>query len=79
VIHLSCFADAALGLNPQTTGKQVADKKARELPCMSVSRNPSTKFLTYTYPGPVEIYENWTGNSNIDRNLVLGIFFTSFV
>ena len=48
VIHRSCFADATLGFVPQSTAKQVADKKIESFLGFVSLGNPTTKFLTYT-------------------------------
>lgn len=48
VIHRSCFADAALGFDPQSTAAQVADKKIESFLGYASLGNPTTKFLTYT-------------------------------
>ena len=48
VIHRSCFADATVGLNPQSTALQIADKKLESFLGYASLGNPTTKFLTYT-------------------------------
>ena len=48
VIHRSCFADAAVGFDPQSTAMQVADKKLESFLGYVSLGNPTTKFLTYT-------------------------------
>jgi serine/threonine protein kinase len=48
VIHRSCFADATVGLDPQSTALQVADKKLESFLGYVSLGNPATKFLTYT-------------------------------
>jgi len=48
VIHRSCFADATVGLNPQSTSLQIADKKLESFLGYASLGNPATKFLTYT-------------------------------
>jgi serine/threonine protein kinase len=48
VIHRSCFADATVGLNPQSTALQMADKKLESFLGYASLGNPTTKFLTYT-------------------------------
>ncbi len=48
VIHRSCFADATVGLNPQSTALQIADKKLESFLGYVGLGNPTTKFLTYT-------------------------------
>ena len=48
VIHRSCFADATVGLDPQSTALQVADKKLESFLGYISLGNPATKFLTYT-------------------------------
>ena len=48
VIHRSCFADASLGLNPQSSAMQIADKKLESFLGYVSLGNPMTKFLTYT-------------------------------
>lgn len=48
VIHRSCFADATVGLNPQSTALQIADKKLESFLGYASLGNPATKFLTYT-------------------------------
>jgi len=48
VIHRSCFADAALGFDPKSIAKQVADKKIESFLGYVSLGNPTTKFLTYT-------------------------------
>lgn len=48
VIHRSCFADAAVGFDPQATATQVADKKIESFLGYVSLGNPTTKFLTYT-------------------------------
>jgi hypothetical protein len=48
VIHRSCFADATVGLNPQSTALQIADKKLESFLGYAGLGNPATKFLTYT-------------------------------
>jgi serine/threonine protein kinase len=48
VIHRSCFADITVGLDPQSTALQVADKKLESFLGYVSLGNPATKFLTYT-------------------------------
>jgi serine/threonine protein kinase len=48
VIHRSCFADATVGLDPQSTALQIADKKLESFLGYASLGNPRTKFLTYT-------------------------------
>ncbi len=48
VIHRSCFADAAVGFDPQSTAALVADKKIESFLGYISLGNPSTKFLVYT-------------------------------
>lgn len=48
MIHRSCFADAALGFDPQSPAKQIADKKVESFLGYVSLGNPTTKFLTYT-------------------------------
>jgi len=48
VIHRSCFADATVALNPQSTALQIADKKLESFLGYAGLGNPLTKFLTYT-------------------------------
>ena len=48
VIHRSCFADVTVGLDPQSTALQVADKKLESFLGYVGLGNPATKFLTYT-------------------------------
>jgi serine/threonine protein kinase len=48
VIHRSCFADATVGLDPQSTGIQVADKKIESFLGYTSLGNPTTEFLIYT-------------------------------
>jgi hypothetical protein len=48
VIHRSCFADATVGFDPQSTAIQVADKKLESFLGYAGLGNPTTKFLTYT-------------------------------
>jgi serine/threonine protein kinase len=48
VIHRSCFADATVGMNPQSTALQMADKKLESFLGYAGLGNPTTKFLTYT-------------------------------
>jgi len=48
VIHRSCFADATVGLNPQSTALQIADKKLESFLGYASLGNPTMKFLTYT-------------------------------
>jgi serine/threonine protein kinase len=48
VIHRSCFADAAVGFDPQSTAAQVADKKIESFLGYISLGNPNTKFLVYT-------------------------------
>lgn len=48
VIHRSCFADAAVGFDPQSTATQVADKKIESFLGYVGLGNPTTKFLIYT-------------------------------
>jgi len=48
VIHRSCFADATVGFDPQSTAMQVADKKLESFLGYASLGNPTTKFLTYT-------------------------------
>jgi len=48
VIHRSCFADASLGLDPNSPAKQVADRKIESFLGYLSLGTPTTKFLTYT-------------------------------
>ena len=48
VIHRSCFADASAGFDPQSTAKQVADKKLESFLGYVSLGDSTTKFLTYT-------------------------------
>ncbi len=48
VIHRSCFADATVGVDPQSPALQVADKKLDSFLGYVGLGNPSTKFLVYT-------------------------------
>jgi serine/threonine protein kinase len=48
VIHRSCFADATVGFDPQSTAIHVADKKLESFLGYVSLGNPTTKFLTYT-------------------------------
>jgi serine/threonine protein kinase len=48
VIHRSCFADAAVGFDPQSTATQVADSKIESFLGYISLGNPDTKFLVYT-------------------------------
>jgi serine/threonine protein kinase len=48
VIHRSCFADATVGLNPQSTALQIADKKIESFLGYTSLGNPTTEFLIYT-------------------------------
>ena len=48
VIHRSCFADATVGLNPQSNALQIADKKLESFLGYVGLGNPATKFLAYT-------------------------------
>ena len=48
VIHRSCFADSAVGFDPQSTAAQVADKKIESFLGYISLGNPNTKFLVYT-------------------------------
>jgi hypothetical protein len=48
VIHRSCFADATVGFDPQSTATQVADKKIESFLGYVSLGNSTTKFLTYT-------------------------------
>jgi serine/threonine protein kinase len=48
VIHRSCFADSAVGVDPQSPALQVADKKLDSFLGYVGLGNPNTKFLVYT-------------------------------
>jgi serine/threonine protein kinase len=48
VIHRTCFADASVGFDPQSTATQVADKKIESFLGYIGLGNSTTKFLTYT-------------------------------
>jgi Protein kinase domain len=48
VIHRSCFADAAVGFDPQSAATQVAENKIESFLGYISLGNPNTKFLVYT-------------------------------
>lgn|GEM_PF-4554152 len=48
MIHRSCFADATVGVDPQSPALQAADKKLDDFLGYIGLGNPSTKFLAYT-------------------------------
>jgi hypothetical protein len=48
VIHRSCFADATVGFDPQSTALLVADKKLESFLGYVGLGNPTTKIVTYT-------------------------------
>lgn len=48
VMHKSCFADATLGFDPQSTGTQTADSKVESFLGYVSLGDPATKFLIYT-------------------------------
>jgi serine/threonine protein kinase len=48
VIHRSCFADATVGMNPQSNALQIADKKLESFLGYVGLGNPTTRFLAYT-------------------------------
>lgn len=48
VIHRSCFADSAVGFDPQSNAAKVADRKVESFLGYAGLGSPTTKFLTYT-------------------------------
>jgi hypothetical protein len=48
ITEVICIIDATVGLNPQSTALQMADKKLESFLGYISLGNPTTKFLTYT-------------------------------